>query len=147
MQMAQRARAVEEYGDDADLPAEVADVLRRAAVVLGNDLVAVAVIADRIAERPVHVHRQPLRRAGTIATRAERGDQLFRAERVGEAIGRRIRGIAGTEAVVLPDQIGIEGEPHGSGRRQRWRHEPMLPARLPRSLEPDQAGARAALTS
>ena len=51
-----------------DLATQVPDVLGRAAMILGDDLVAGAVVADRVAERDMHVERQRRRRALVIAS-------------------------------------------------------------------------------
>ena len=114
--------AFDQRRDEVDLAPDVRDVLGRAAVVLREDLVACAVIADRVAERQVHVQRQRLRRADMVAL-GERVDVVGGREAVVEAVGGRIRRVARAEAVVLGDERRVEFEnlPRaGFERHGRW---------------------------
>ena len=81
--------AFDHAADDADLAADILDVLGAAAVVLGDDLVARAVVADRVAERHVDVQRQRLRMDGVpLVARVQRVDVMLGRERRRES-GRR----------------------------------------------------------
>ena len=111
--------ALEDRGHGVDLAREIADVLRAAAVVLGDDLVAAAVEADRVAERQVDVQRErvvgALLRAGD-----KRVDVVRGAEAVVEAVRRGVGGVARARLVVLADEVGVEcevggGKVHGNG--------------------------------
>ena len=113
--------ALDHAADDADFAADVLDVLGAAAVVLGDDLVARAVVADRVAERHVHVQRQRLRMNRVpLVARMQRVDVMLGLEPVVKAVGGRVGGVAGTEQVVLLHQRGVEHEVGGSkGRGHR----------------------------
>jgi hypothetical protein len=87
VQLRHRRVAFDQRADDRDLAFQVAHVARRAAAVARDDLVARAVVADRVAERQVHVERQRLRGPRLVA-RLQRGDVLRRAESFMEAVGR-----------------------------------------------------------
>ncbi len=89
--------------------AHVADVFRRASPVRGDDLVACAVVADRVAERQVHVQRERLRGCRVVAG-GQRVDVVGGREAGVEAIGGRVRRVARAEAVVLADQVRIEAQ-------------------------------------
>ncbi len=105
--------AFDEAAHDLDLAADVLDVLGRAPVVLGDDLVARAVVADRVAERDVHVQRQ--RRGGPlVVARGERVDVVLGLDAGVKAISSGVRGVARTEPVVFLHQGGVEDEV-GSG--------------------------------
>ena len=106
---------------DLDLAADVLDVLGRAPVVLGDDLVARAVVADRVAERDVHVQRQRRRRPLVVA-RGERVDVVLGLDAGVKAISSGVRGVARTESVVflhqggVEDEVGCGGIGHGGSR-------------------------------
>ena len=121
MQLRDRRGRINEPAHNLDLVCEIADVFFRTAVVLGDDLVAGAVIADGVAERYVQVQRQRLHcRAG--CSREQRVDELLGGEPLGETVGGGIRGIARAEPVVLlhqggvEDELGCGGVGHGSFR-------------------------------
>ena len=107
--------------DDADLAADVPDVLGAAAVVLGDDLVAGAVVADGVAERHVDVQRQRLRvQRVALVARVQRVDVVLGPEAVVKAVGGRVGRVAGAEQVVLLHQRGVEDEVGGGkGRGHR----------------------------
>jgi hypothetical protein len=113
--------ALDQAADDVDLAAEVTDVLRRAPVILGDDLVAGAVVADRVAERDVHVQRQRGLRPLVVAC-VERVDVVLGGDAGMETVGSGIRGVARTEPVVflhqggVEDEVGSGGGGHGSSR-------------------------------
>ena len=114
-------RALDHAADDADLAADVPDVLGAAAVVLGDDLVAGAVVADGVAERHVHVQRQRLRvHRVPLVARVQRVDVVLGPEPVVKAVGGRVGRVAGAEQVVLLHQRGVEDEVGGGkGRGHR----------------------------
>ena len=113
--------ALDQAAHDLDLAAHVLDVLGAAPVILGDHLVARAVVADRVAERDVHVQRQRRRRPLLVA-RVERVDVLLGGDAGVEAVGGGIRGVARAESVVLlhqggvEDEVGCSGNGHGSSR-------------------------------
>ena len=115
VQLDHRRRALDQSADDADLLLDVADVLGGVVVVLGDDLVARAVVADRVAERHVHVQRQRRR----DVARRQRVDVVGGREAVVEAVRRRIRRVARADAVVLAHQRFVEGDGCGGGRQGR----------------------------
>ncbi len=86
------ARISARAGHDADFPRQVVQVLRRPAVIAGDDLVARAVVANGVAERQVHVQRQR-RRRGTDVARQQRVNQLPGTEILAEPVRGRIRRI------------------------------------------------------
>ena len=92
------------------LAAQVAQVGRAAVVVLGDDLVAGAVVAQRFAERNVHVQRQRQRHGGRAgAALLQRLDVIGLAERLDEAVRRRVRGVARPGHVEFGEQFGGDG--------------------------------------
>src|SRR5215813_13249668 len=72
-------------------------------MIFRDDLVAGAVVADRVAERDVHVERERTLLEGT-----QRSDQVIGLKRFVETICGWIGGVARPELIVLPDQPGIE---------------------------------------
>jgi hypothetical protein len=107
-----------------NLAIQVMEVFDRLAVILRDDLVATAVVAQRRAKRDMHIQRQ--RRA--VAVRIEAGDRvpvLCGAEAAAEAVGGRIRRVARTRLVELAHQRGIEfhrwcQRNHPGGWRGGW---------------------------
>src|SRR5207247_637195 len=117
------------------------------AVVLGDDLVARAVIADVLAERQVHIQRQRPRR-GARNAREQRIDVLFGGKCLGEAIGGGIRRVPRPEAVVFANQRRVERQGRGavSQRGVRSCHTAIVPAAAAAGLEPDQGAVAAGRT-
>ena len=97
--------------DARDLLAEALDILRRLRVAARHDFVARAVVAQRVAERDVHVDRKRLCDATDIAL-GEPMAALGFSESFHEPVRGRIRGIARPADVVstyqyrVDDQIG-----------------------------------------
>ena len=106
--------AFDQAAHDLDLAADVLDVLGAAPVILRDHLVAGAVVADRVAERHVHVQRQGRRRPLLVA-RVQRVDVALRGDPGVKAVGGGVRGVARTEPVVLLHQDGVEHEVGCSG--------------------------------
>ena len=78
-----------------DLAAEIAKVLGRPLVVLGDHLVAGAVVAHRLAERNVHVNRQR-QRHGPGRTLFQCLDVVAFGKRLHEPVSGGIGGVTGT---------------------------------------------------
>ncbi len=83
---------------------EIVQILNRAAMILGDDLVACTEVAKRFAERQMHVDRQ--RWIGDIfCALSQIGQIRLFVERGIEAVGRRVRRVARAECVELADQF------------------------------------------
>ena len=92
------------------LARKIAQVLGRTVLVLGDDLVAGAVIAQRLAERHMHVERQRKHeRRRTRAALAQGLQVLDRAEGLDKAVGRGIRGVPGPGHIMTTQQIWRNG--------------------------------------
>ncbi|MNX08590.1 hypothetical protein D3C86_382930 [compost metagenome] len=91
---------------------EVVEVLPPALAVLRHDLVAGAVVAQRFAERDVHVQRQRLAGRVRIAPQVQRLRVVAGAEGLDEAVGRGVRGVARAGHVEAAQQL--DGQ-HGRG--------------------------------
>ena len=91
-----------------DLARQQFQVARGAVVVLGDDLVAGAVVAERVAERDVHVQRQRRRTADdrTFGTLAQRLAVFGGPEGFHEAVGGGVGGVAWPRDVEAA-QLGI----------------------------------------
>jgi hypothetical protein len=133
VQLLDVARALQQVGDGLDLAADVADVFGRAAVILGDHLVARAVVADGVAERHVHVQRKRLVGPQAIAL-LQRIDVVVGGECPGETVRGRVRGVTRPVAVVLADQRGIELQRRGCRRAgdRRCFHGGNVPYSTPR---------------
>src|SRR5471032_1058180 len=107
VQLFDLAHAGEQAALHVDFLLQVAEVGGGLGVVLGDDLVAAAVVADGVAERDVDVQRQgPL--AAAHAQAGHRLQELAVAEVRLEAVGRRIRGVARAGLAQLADDGGVE---------------------------------------
>lgn len=80
-----------------------------AVVVLGDDLVAAAVVAQRFAKRDMHVHRQGLGGGRATAALLKRVQVVGLAKAVGKAVGRGIGGVARARHVKAREQLGGDG--------------------------------------
>ncbi len=81
-------------GVQIDLPAEVAQIRRGSVVVLGDDLVAGAVVAQRLTKRDVHVQGQRQAHAcGARATQAQSLDVVVGTESFNKPVRSRVRGV------------------------------------------------------
>jgi hypothetical protein len=92
VQLRHARRRAERVVHEVDLGVERVQVSGGALVVLRDHLVAGAVVAQRLAERDVHVHRQ--RRCRTGRALREGARDVGRAVGLDEAVGGRIRGVA-----------------------------------------------------
>jgi hypothetical protein len=100
-----------------------------------DDLVAGAVVADRVAKRDVHVQRQ--RAPATLAPRCD-GFQIVAGAEVGaEAVGSGIRGVARSGLAQAGQQGAIElggGKDNGGTYRRRdfgvTRHDEQLQQKI-----------------
>ena len=107
MQLRHGVAQAQMHGVQVDLAAQVAQVIGRPAVVPGDDLVAGAVVAQRFAERNVHVQRKRQRqgrRAGPAL--GERLLVVGGAESLDEAVGGRVGRVARPRDVETPQQLG-----------------------------------------
>ncbi len=105
VQLLDLTAGVEETGLHVDLAVQTLQVRRGAATVLGHDLIAGTVVADRVAERQMEIQRQ----GASVGVAARSGlAVLGLAEAFVELHRRRIRGIAWAGAVIAADQFGIE---------------------------------------
>ena len=95
-----------------ELAREVAQVFGRLAVVLGDDLVAGAVVAQRLAEGDMHIERERQRhRAGPALL--ERLDIVVATKGLDEAVGGRVRGVARPRHIEAPEKLLVDGMAHG----------------------------------
>ena len=147
VQLRQRLVAAQHLDLQGQLTFECAEIGSGALVVAGDDLVAGAVEADRLAKRNMHVDRQrraPAHQAAARCTGAgalgQRLAVLGRAEGVDKSIRRRVRGVAGARRIELLQQRVVRPPPHrpwgarqGSGAWLHFAH----PARV--GLDLDQA--------
>ncbi|MNQ78217.1 hypothetical protein D3C85_931210 [compost metagenome] len=95
---------VEVAGDQLDFLLQPLQVGQGATTILGDDLVAGAVVANVRAERHMHVERQ---RAQGLAAVAQGMKQVEGADLTVKLHGRRIRGVARPRQVVAADQIRV----------------------------------------
>ncbi len=98
MQLFDAAPALEVAGDEVDFALQEAQVLGGLGVIAGDDLVAAAVVADRVAERDVDVQRQRAHAAG--AGLGQPAGVRVRIEGLDETVGGGIGGIARSGLVV-----------------------------------------------
>ncbi len=124
MQLRQFVPAGEQAPLHGDLALQVSEVLDSLGMVVRDQLVAGAVVAQRLAKWNVHVQRQRPRRGAAGAGRG-RHPVVGGAEAGTEAVGRRIRGVARARLVQAPDQLCVEldsGVVHGASRLSKaWR--------------------------
>ena len=107
VQLAECARAVEQRRLHGDLALEVVEVLDRAMGLLGDDLVAGAVVAKALAERDMDIQRQRLGRGGLITGLGGRVI-VIHGKRLMELRRRGIGGVAWPRTVIFLDQRAIE---------------------------------------
>ncbi|MCY1548314.1 hypothetical protein D9M68_844180 [compost metagenome] len=107
VQLGQLARAVEQRRLHGDLAFEVGQVLDRAMGLLGDDLVAGAVVAKALAERDVDIHRQRFGRSRPI-TGLGRALVVVHGKRLMELRRGGIGGITRPWTIVFLDQGPIE---------------------------------------
>jgi len=109
-------------GGERDLGVERVEVFTRALVVARHDLVARAVVADRLAERDMDVDRKRTERAAGGGALAQRLLDHGRREAVVKAVGGRVRRVARAGRVEPAQQrLGqhrghVVGEVAGHGR-------------------------------
>ena len=96
-----------------DFPGNVTQVLGRTPVVLDDDFVAGAVVADRRAERQVEIQRQSF-----FFPRCAPGKPILTAIRSqrNKAVSRRIRGIARAVDVKAPHGLRVENDAIGNSK-------------------------------
>ena len=110
MQLADRSAPAQVPDVQVDLAAQQLQVGCTALMVLGDDLVAGAVVAERLAEGDVHVDGQRQRQGRRpAAPLLERKLVVARAECFDEAVGRGIRGIARPGNVKTLQQLAGDG--------------------------------------
>ncbi len=107
VQLSELARTVEQFALHGDLALEVFEVLDGALGLVGDDLVAGAVIAKALAERNVDVYRQRLGRLCLIAA-CSGGTVIILGEGLVKLGGRGVGGVARTWTVVFLDQGAVE---------------------------------------
>lgn len=104
VQLLDHLLAGEVAADDLDLADQARKVRRAAPAILGDHLVAGAVVADVGAERDVHVERQGVSGLPAVA----QGVQLVeRADAFVELHGGRIGGVTRAGKVVAPNQVSV----------------------------------------
>ena len=138
VQLGQHLMATEHGHVQLDLALERLEVFAGTLVVTGDDLVARAVVADRLAKRDVHVQRQRHRGARGHLLRSPRQclPVLARAEGVYETIGRRVGGVA-RAGDIQPGKQLADGVRH-----ERFdRHGRTVTARRQRVLMPIKCAA------
>jgi hypothetical protein len=124
MQLRHAPAAAEPLARERQFLREVLDILCRAPVIPGHHLVARAVIADRVAERQVHVQRKGLLDAADVAL-AQPVAVVGFAECLDKAVCRRIGRVARPGKVILADEHRIDNE-----FRSGISHVPTMPTRL-----------------
>jgi hypothetical protein len=111
VQLLDQLRILADAGEQAalhlDFALQVGQVSSGLLAVFGDDLVAGAVVADRVAERDVDVQRERARVAAGAAV-GHRMQVVAVAEAVREAVGGRVGGIARAGLAEAGDQAGIE---------------------------------------
>ena len=143
MQLGQRRSGCQRADHPADLGLQGIKILRGAVVVLGDDFVASAVVANRFAERDMHIDRERIARI-RIRTGSQTGgacgaaprqhaQQLLGAEIGGKTVRGGVRGIARARGVELLEQCLRQ---QGTGRLGwsacsdgRWVRERIVPMR------------------
>ena len=113
------------------LPTKVLQVLGRTPVVLGDDLVARAVVADGGAEWQVKIQRERSPILRIIAAKFQPATIGVGVELRSEPIGRGIRGIARPIDIKAMNQCRVENEGVGEGRhvvKRLWlsRFDPLF---------------------
>ena len=109
VQLGQLAGFVEQRRLHGDLALEVFQVLYRPLGLVGDDLVAGAVIAQALAERDVDIHRQALGFGGGVAGFGS-GLIVIHGERLMKLRRGRVRGITRARPVVFLDQGPVEAD-------------------------------------
>jgi hypothetical protein len=85
--------------DEVDFSREIVKVFRALAVMFGDDLVAGAVVADRLTEGDVDINRECCGGSG-LTSIGECVAQVFWPERFNEAVRSRVGGVARTRNVI-----------------------------------------------
>ncbi len=149
VQLRHAAARADRVDDEVDLALQRFQVRCGPRVVLRDDLVAGAVVADRFAERNVHVDGQRRGRAALVGAAAfgEPGFQVARAEGFVEAVGGRIGGVARPGPVDAGQYLtrGRLGRRGPDGDDGVW-HGAIVRPRRARGLAIDQ-GSRAESSS
>jgi len=118
-------RAAECIGIQGDLGVQRVQVLTGALVVLGDDLVAGAVVAQRLAERDVNVHRQRRVRThdGTLGALVQHAQAVMGTKGFDETVCGGVGGVAGAGGIEFAQQIcRQDGFPRPGGQRSDCIH-------------------------
>ena len=107
MQLLDFAAAIKQLCLHLDFPVKHLEIAVHPSLVMRHDLVAAAVIAERMAERDVHVERQ--RYAAAITCQCM-PFIVLRGDAIAELEGRRVGRIAWPPASLTDDQIGVEAD-------------------------------------
>lgn len=105
--------AIDAGGVEGDLALDVIEVAVDQALAAGDDGVAAAIPAVRLAERQVDVEGDRAGAGGVVG--GERGVDVERGEVGGEAVGRRVGRVARARDRMPADQAEVEGDGGGSG--------------------------------
>ena len=129
VQLRHRLAVAQRRGDQRQLMRHRIDVRIRPPVVAGDDLVAGAVVAHRLAERHMHIHRQRPARPGHHTGRQlrQRLQVLLRPEGLHEPVRRGIGGVARPGHIHAPQQLFVQRRgvvrPLGRGFRSGHRFD------------------------
>lgn len=104
MQLLDQLVLAQMAGDQLDFLFQALQIRLRPTTVLGDDLVAAAVVADVGAEGQMDVQRQ---RAGRLAAAAQGVEQIERTDLVIELGRGRVLRVARAGLIVTTDQVGI----------------------------------------
>ena len=131
MQLVDPPAGIEQLSLQAHLLDQVLHVGISAVLVPGDDLVAAAVITERMAERHMHVNRQRVSLGIVAVARQRQALVILLAETVVKLHGGRVRGVARPAAVVALDQVEVEfcrlGSHESPHRRWAGRRNPRIP--------------------
>ena len=119
VQLADDAAFADQVGVQGQFQRQVAQVLGRTAVVLGDDLVAGAVVAQGRAEGNMHIERQRLRpRALLVKALDQRALVVLVAKGLHEPVCGGVRGVARARDVKFLEQV--QGNRNGHGDVSAW---------------------------
>ena len=108
MQLGHRLSRAKLCPVQVNLAPQVAQVTGRPAVVLGDDLVAGAVITKRFAKRNMHIHRQRQGQHGRTFAALDQGLTIVRsAESFDKTVRSRVGRVAGPGNVKSLQQVGL----------------------------------------